>query len=244
MDSTAAFASANSAPVRPRYSWIAAIVLPARTSSTTLTNAGPCPLTVTDITSSSTEFLVPNVLAYPFPIAPGTGIAVPIRFRPEHHGTNTATITVFSDDPSGPDTVAVSGHVPSGRLRVYGSTYFGEIDCGIAQKTLSICNVGDCRLFVSSVEFSREWRNFKTDQQPVPRDPACGLVFGSRDSISRTVSRSAVSLSSIATILRSHAKCWMSAHSRAAKGNAGATKRPAAVTVGRMNAARIAADLT
>ena len=178
MDSTAAFASANSAPVRPRYSWIAAIVLPARTSSTTLTNAGPCPLTVTDITSSSTEFLVPNVLACPFPIAPGTGIAVPIRFRPEHHGTNTATITVFSDDPSGPDTVAVSGHVPSGRLRVYGSTYFGEIDCGIAQKTLSICNVGDCRLFVSSVEFSRERRNFKLINNPFPATLHAGSCLG------------------------------------------------------------------
>ncbi len=144
----------------------------------TLTNAGPCPLTVTDITSSSAEFLVPSVLAYPFPVAPGFGIAVPIRFRPEHHGTSAATITVFSDDPSGPHTVAMSGHVPSGRLRVCGSTYFGEVDCGIAQKTLSICNVGDCQLFVSSVEFSRERRNFKLINNPFPATLHPGSCLG------------------------------------------------------------------
>ena len=144
----------------------------------TLTNAGPCPLTVTDITSSSAEFLVPSVLAYPFSVAPGSGIAVPIRFRPEHHGASAATITVFSDDPSGPHTVAISGHAPSGRLKVYGSTYFGEIDCGIAQKTLSICNVGDCQLFVSSVEFSRERRNFKLINNPFPATLHPGSCLG------------------------------------------------------------------
>ncbi|HUB46942.1 MAG TPA: choice-of-anchor D domain-containing protein [Acetobacteraceae bacterium] len=134
----------------------------------TLTNAGHCPLVVSNITSSSPVFLPPSVLVYPFTIAPGAAVAVPIRFQPTHHGASTGTITVFSNDPAGPHNVAVSGHTPAGKLAVCGSTYFGEVDCGIAQKTVSICNVGDCKLFVSSVEFSRKRRNFKLINNPFP----------------------------------------------------------------------------
>jgi hypothetical protein len=86
----------------------------------TLTNAGHCPLIVTDITSSSSEFLVPSVLAFPFTIAPGNAIEIPVRFQPVHHGPSSATITMFSNDPTSPHTLAVSGHAPSGRLAVSG----------------------------------------------------------------------------------------------------------------------------
>jgi hypothetical protein len=144
----------------------------------TLTNAGPCPLIVTDIVSSSPEFVAPGVLAYPFTIGPGDAIAVPIRFQPAHHGARSATITVLSNDPSGPHAVPVSGHVPSGRLAVSGSTYFGEVDCGIAQKTLSICNVGDCKLFVSKVEFTRKRRHFKLINNPFPAKLHPGSCLG------------------------------------------------------------------
>jgi len=144
----------------------------------TLSNAGHCPLIVSDITSSSPEFLVPSVLVFPITIAQGNAIAVPIRFQPAHHGASSATITVFSDDPTGPHTVAVSGHAPSGRLAVSGSIYFGEVDCGIAQKTLSICNVGDCKLFVSSVAFSRKRRHFKLINNPFPAKLHPGSCLG------------------------------------------------------------------
>ena len=134
----------------------------------TLTNAGACTLMVTAISSSSPEFLVPSVGAFPFTIAPGTGIEVPIRFAPTARGPQSGTITVVSNDPSGPRTVAVSGNVPSGKLAICGSTYFGEVGCGIAQKSISICNVGDCKLHVTSVSFSRKRRHFKLINNPFP----------------------------------------------------------------------------
>ena len=56
------------------------------------------------------EFLMPNVLAYPIRIAPGTAVAVPIRFEPASFGPKSATITVTSDDPTGAKSVAVSGY--------------------------------------------------------------------------------------------------------------------------------------
>jgi hypothetical protein len=144
----------------------------------TLTNAGPCTLTVTNIISSSADFLVPSVLAFPFTIGPGGAVAIPIRFQPTHHGPSAAIVTVMSNDPSGVATVAVSGFAPSGRLAVCGSTYFGEVDCGFEQKTVSICNVGDCKLSVTKVEFSRKRRHFKLINNPFPAKLNPGSCLG------------------------------------------------------------------
>jgi hypothetical protein len=143
-----------------------------------LCNAAHCTLTVSNITSSSAEFLVPSTLVFPFTIEGGNAIEVPIRFQPAIHGAQSATITVFSDDPGGPHTIALSGNVPSGKLAVTGSTYFGEVDCGVAQKTVSICNVGDCKLHVLGVAFSRKRRHYKLINNPFPATLHPGSYLG------------------------------------------------------------------
>ena len=51
-------------------------------------------------------------------------------------------------------------------------------DCGIAQKTVSICIVGDCKLLVSNVEFSRKRRNFKLINNPFPAKLHPGSCLG------------------------------------------------------------------
>ncbi|HEX4038831.1 MAG TPA: choice-of-anchor D domain-containing protein [Acidobacteriaceae bacterium] len=133
-----------------------------------LNNSGHCTLQVNAVTSSSAEFLAPEVLAYPITVAAGTSVSLPLRFQPDHLGVAAGVITVVSNDARGPQSVRVSGNAPAGKLAVCGSTYFGEVDCGIAQKTLSICNVGDCKLRVTSVEFSRKRRNFRLINNPFP----------------------------------------------------------------------------
>jgi hypothetical protein len=93
-------------------------------------------------------------------------------------GARSATVTVFSDDPAGSSSIPLSGNVPSGKLAVTGSTYFGGVDCGIAQKTVSICNVGDCKLHVFSVAFSRKRRHFKLINNPFPATVHPGSCLG------------------------------------------------------------------
>lgn len=79
----------------------------------TIQNSGSCPLTVTNIVSSSPEFQTAQVLSYPLVIAPGGSLEVPIRFRPASSGNKTATITISSDDPAAPTkTVTVKGITP------------------------------------------------------------------------------------------------------------------------------------
>ena len=134
-----------------------------------LSNTSHCPLTVTGIASSAADFVVPDVLTYPLLISSGGFLPAPIRFAPVSFGLKSATIEVFSDDPSSPTSILVRGDAPSGKLAVAGSTSFGGVNVGCcADRTLSICNVGECSLDVGSVRFKRKSRHWKILHNPFP----------------------------------------------------------------------------
>jgi photosystem II stability/assembly factor-like uncharacterized protein len=120
----------------------------------TIANSGPCLLTVYGISSTSAEFIVPDVGIFPLTVAPGTAIQVPIRFEPRSYGDKFATIIVDSDDPDGPRAIEVSGYAPSGVLALTGSTDFGLVELGAtAHLELTLANVGECPLHVCRVAF-------------------------------------------------------------------------------------------
>jgi hypothetical protein len=144
-----------------------------------LNNSGRCPLLVTGIVSSSPEFLAPSVISYPLAIAGGNSLTVPIRFAPTGLGFFPGSITVFSDDPAGPHVVALSGYAPPGKLAVTGSTCFGGVNaCCTAERTISICNVGDCNLQLISVEFKRKSPYWKLINSPFPATLHPGSCLG------------------------------------------------------------------
>ncbi len=133
------------------------------------TNNGKCTLTITGITSSSGEFLVPEVISYPITIGPGDALPLPIRFQPTSFGPKSATITLSSDDPASPLSIQVSGIAPPGKLTIAGSTTFGGVNaCCCADRTLSVCNTGDCALNVTSVHFKRRSRHWRLLHNPFP----------------------------------------------------------------------------
>jgi HYDIN/CFA65/VesB family protein/galactose oxidase-like protein len=143
-----------------------------------LDNAGQCTLEVSGLASSDPDFIVPDVLAYPLTIASGAALEVPIRFKPTACGTKSATLTVTSNDPTGPKQVSVTGEARSGKLVVTGSTYFGEVPCGFAEKTISVCNVGPCDLHVRRVAFRRKRQHFRLINNPFPATLAPGACLG------------------------------------------------------------------
>jgi hypothetical protein len=143
-----------------------------------LCNTGQCPLSITMISSSSADFLAPSVAAYPLVIAPGTSLVVPIRFQPTGIGPAAATISIETVDPVTTHTVQVTGTAPAGKLAVTGSAYFGEVDCGTADRTVYVCNVGECPLEVTSVAFHRERRHFRLLGNPFPATLHPGSCLG------------------------------------------------------------------
>lgn len=135
----------------------------------TLHNRATCPLTVTNISSSSGQFTIADVQSFPLRIAAGSALTVPIRFSPTGFGAHSATITVVSDDPAGPGTVSVEGRAPSGKLAVTGSTCIGGVKPGcLGEREITICNIGDCKLKVSSVVLKHDSKYWKLVNNPFP----------------------------------------------------------------------------
>jgi len=78
--------------------------------------------------------------------APARPLKSPYAFNRRLMALNRESSPSLVTTQPATSTVAVSGDVPWGKPAVTGFTYFGEVDCGIAQKTVSLCNVGDCPL--------------------------------------------------------------------------------------------------
>jgi hypothetical protein len=134
-----------------------------------VTNSGRCALSIIGIASSAADFLAPEVLSYPITVGPGDALAVPIRFKPLSFGAKAGTITVTSDDPASPISVNVSGDAPTGKVTVSGSTTFGGVSAGCcADRTVWICNTGECALEVSNVGFKRRSRRWRLLNNPFP----------------------------------------------------------------------------
>jgi kumamolisin len=145
----------------------------------TLHNNGPCRLSIDAVSSSSPEFSASTVTGYPLIVAAGGSITVPVRFQPTALGPAAGTITVTSDDPAGPKAVAVSGNAPAGQLAVTGSTFFGRVKaCCRKERTIAICNVGECRLHVSSVAFRHDNPHWKLINNPFPSTLHPGSCLG------------------------------------------------------------------
>jgi hypothetical protein len=66
---------------------------------------------VTGISSSSPDFVLPQVLSYPVSVAPGATIVVPLRFQPSTPGAKSATVTISTNDPSAPSKAITLGGV-------------------------------------------------------------------------------------------------------------------------------------
>jgi hypothetical protein len=144
-----------------------------------LNNSGQCPVMVSAIASSSSAFQIPEVVSFPLLIGPGDSLDLPIRFEPTSIGPATGTITITSSDPSSPHTVRVSGDAPAGRLVVTGSLCFGGVKaCCRAERTISICNMGECALHVSSAAFKRKNPHWKLINNPFPATLPPGACLG------------------------------------------------------------------
>jgi hypothetical protein len=144
-----------------------------------LVNSGKCRVTVTGITATPSDFVAPHVIPYPLTIGGGDSLPVPIRFAPASVGPHAGTITVTSDDPASPHHLRVSGTAPAGKIAISGSLCFGGVKaCCRAERTLTICNVGDCSLNVTGVAFKRKSRYWKLINNPFPAKLHPGSCMG------------------------------------------------------------------
>jgi hypothetical protein len=145
----------------------------------TINNHGSGTLWISKITSTSADFEVPSVLSYPLEVAPGASIDLMIRFKPAGFGSVSGKIEIFSNAAHSPHVVDVSGEALAGKIAVSGSLCFGGVKaCCRAERTLTICNTGDCSLSVTSVAFKRKSPYWKLINNPFPATLHPGSCMG------------------------------------------------------------------
>jgi hypothetical protein len=131
------------------------------TATLNVCNTGSDNLQVTSITSSSPQFAVTAPSSgYPVVISPDFCFPFQATFSPTSAGIKTATFAIASNDPANPSvTVAASGNGTVPDVRITGSAAFGDVcfSAGtLAEKTISVCNVGKCDLNVTDVLLKKD----------------------------------------------------------------------------------------
>ncbi|MCW2986861.1 MAG: hypothetical protein JWR63_4431 [Conexibacter sp.] len=117
-------------------------------------NRGPCALRITGLSSSSPEFTLPGVHAFPLVVGAGDAIALPVRFVPAALGARSGSVTIASDDPAGPKVIRLRGEAPAPRLAlsIADAGSFGRV-CVDAHRDepLLLSNPGRCTLTVTAI---------------------------------------------------------------------------------------------
>lgn len=119
----------------------------------TIKNMGECHLTLSGITSSSTDFKFPTAFPFPVVIAPGEVRDVPIRFEPAGAGAKSAQLTVNGNDSAAPMvTVTTIGVAAVSDIEINGLTNFGSLAVGkFRDQVLNIINSGPCDILITQV---------------------------------------------------------------------------------------------
>ena len=122
-----------------------------------LNNRGACTLLVTGMSSTSADFVVPQISTAPVAIAPGASVDLPLRFQPHARGAASASIRITSNDPLSPKTIRVRGNTPEPRLVLSiadGGDFGNACVCSFRDETLTLSNSGGCALTISGVTSS------------------------------------------------------------------------------------------
>ena len=118
----------------------------------TLTNSGTASLTISQATASGTGFSISGIAA-PLTINAGQMATFTAQFAPTTAGNATGTVTVVSNAPNSPLTIALTGTGTQPQIAATPSTAaFGNVSTGTSNtQTITVSNGGSASLTISSV---------------------------------------------------------------------------------------------
>lgn len=124
-------------------------------SSVTLSNTGTADLTIAVITVAGSPFGISGI-ATPAIISAGQSVVMGVTFAPTAAGTDTGSISIVSNDPASPATIALSGtgtSAPVGHLTLNPSTLtFGNVQVGSnSVLATTVTNSGQSAVHISQV---------------------------------------------------------------------------------------------
>lgn len=126
----------------------------AKSQSFTLTNTGAANLTVTQIAPSGAGFSL-NGVTTPLTIAPGQSSSFTVQFAPTTAGALSGSVSIISNAPNSPNTIALSGTGVAATVTVTASpsnVTFGSIKVGSARtQNVSITNSGNASVTLNGL---------------------------------------------------------------------------------------------
>ena len=125
------------------------------TTTLTLSNAGTADLSISVLTIAGTDFSIAGI-STPATIPAGQSASLSVVYAPNAAGSDTGSITITSNDPSSPKTIALSGtatSAPVGHLTLNPSTLtFGNVSVGSSSVlNATVTNSGQGTVHISSV---------------------------------------------------------------------------------------------
>lgn len=123
----------------------------------TICNTGLCPLNVSNVAISGSDFTLYGLPTMPATLQPGSCFSFEVQFTPTSVGPKTATLTVTSDDPDNPvvnctvtgetvaSTVGVANHIS------FQPTVINTIGNCQSDEALLINGIGICNVQISTV---------------------------------------------------------------------------------------------
>ncbi len=121
----------------------------------TASNTGNATLTISQAAVTGTGFTLSG-LTLPVSLPAGTSIALTVTFAPQAAGTTSGSVTLTSDAPNSPTSIALSGTAVQPQLSVTpGTVSFGTVVDGTANtQTIQLTNSGNANLTVSQAAVS------------------------------------------------------------------------------------------
>jgi hypothetical protein len=149
-----------------------------------ITNTGTATLSITQLTSTGPGFGVSG-FALPLNVNAGQQTTITVAFAPASVGAVTGGITIVSNAPASPTSVALSGSGIAATLTLSISSTslsFGNITTGTtsASQNLTITNTGNANVTISQITASGAGYTVTGGSTPVTLSPGQNLLLGAQ----------------------------------------------------------------
>jgi len=140
----------------PSVSFGNAVVGTTNTQTITLTNPGTANLTISQATVSEQSFTMTG-LNIPLILGAGQTTSFNVAYVPSSAGSVTGSLSLVSDAPNSPTTLALSGTGVAATLQLTTSPTslsFGNVTVGSSTQTVTLTNSGNSSVSISQVQVS------------------------------------------------------------------------------------------
>ncbi len=145
-----------------------------------ISNSGNAVLTISQLSVTGSGFTTSSV-ALPLSVNPGSASTFNVQFAPKSAGSAAGSVSVVSNAPTSPTTLALSGTGVSATTTISESTNslsFGNVNTGSsAQQSVTLTDTGNASVTISQINIAGTGYSLSGAGTPVTLSPAQTLTF-------------------------------------------------------------------